>query len=256
MNYFDGFIKTENFDNKNSSEISQNKIKNYKIENYEKFLVKSEPKEVKNEPENFYFNFSINLPKPKKENENKIKSEFNKFQQKFTCDLCSYETIKKCQISSHMEKIHSNKNQKIKTQKFTCEICEKSFKNLRLLFCHKSTHNSSKIKCEVCEKFLKVTTFKEHLREVHATEFNFHCLICNQFYKTKKTLKRHQKIHNKKFECDICHHRFARGDVLNKHLEVHSKPESSFEGWKMIRSQNNFNKFRAKSYDKRILKFL
>jgi hypothetical protein len=207
--------------------------------------VKVEQNEVKSESELLSFNIFINLPNPEVEAKNELPSEIPR---KFICDLCNHETKEKYQMSSHMRKNHVYK-------KLGCAFCERSFKNLHSLYCHKQIHENPKIKCEICEKIIKRTSFKEHLNEVHATGLNFHCLICNQFYKTKKTLKRHQKIHNKKYECKICHHKFARGDVLNKHLKVHSKPESAFKKCKMITSRSRFNKFRANFYDERIINY-
>ncbi|KAL5007816.1 hypothetical protein ScPMuIL_016622 [Solemya velum] len=54
------------------------------------------------------------------------------------------------------------------------------------------------------------------------------CLQCGKKFETKQNLKRHARMHNKKFVCSICQASFQQNCRLKEHLEKH-KTDKPFE---------------------------
>lgn len=61
----------------------------------------------------------------------------------------------------------------------------------------------------------------------HRTDKLFTCEICNQTFKSERTLRGHYPIHNstKKFQCDQCEKSFHRRFHLTLHLKGHEKKD-------------------------------
>ena len=83
----------------------------------------------------------------------------NKIQQilsnKYTCDICHYETIRKSNYNSHilsskhLTATNGNTNQQTLSKKLECEKCNKIYKDRTGLWRHKLKCNT---KCEIIEK--------------------------------------------------------------------------------------------------------
>lgn len=87
---------------------------------------------------------------------------------------------------------------------FSCEFCEKSFKQKGNLKRHLITH--SKKKDFICDYIDEFTNKK-----------------CNKSFGLKYNLKRHKKIHFKlkPFQCEICNNKFTHNSKLKKHKKIH-----------------------------------
>ena len=131
---------------------------------------------------------------------------------------------------------NQNQNARKKTSKnIGCDICGKSFIELRNLKNHKkSVHEGIKeFKCKLCEKFF---TTKRRL-EGHQKTFKGYCYalvtkkepakkhkcdICGKYLIDSRNLKNHIKfVHKgiKEFKCDSCEKFFATKQTLYNHKE-------------------------------------
>lgn len=52
------------------------------------------------------------------------------------------------------------------------------------------------------------------------------CEVCSKYYKNKKSLRKHLKMHikikTKEFKCDICNRDFKYIETLNRHKKAHT----------------------------------
>lgn len=83
------------------------------------------------------------------------------------------------------------------------------------------------VECTVCaQKFLK-TSLKLHLltHDLHPSELEFGCTICNKSFTTKWNLKQHKWVHasrsTKPFRCAVCPKAFVRESDYNTHINTH-----------------------------------
>lgn len=74
----------------------------------------------------------------------------------------------------------------------------------------------------------------QHLHlELYGEQKLYQCNVCGKEYQIKRTLERHQRIHDpaeKKFECPLCHKRFFRSDYLRPHMiNVHGSTKEDVD---------------------------
>ena len=84
-------------------------------------------------------------------------------------------------------------NQVHQKEKFTCEVCFKSFRSKKTLSFHKKKHNPNLVglDCNICtEKFDHKENLRRHMRTVHE-EKQYYCILCNNSYARKDKLKEH-----------------------------------------------------------------
>ncbi|XP_053699067.1 zinc finger protein 665-like [Sabethes cyaneus] len=110
-----------------------------------------------------------------------------------------------------------------------CEVCQKIFKNKRMLFRHQEIHASeNKYKCRYCGRWFRARSswYNHELKHRHAVgregkpEHEFLCEVCAKSFKDKKSLKDHLEIVHqgiKRFRCDICNKCFTRNGSLAEH---------------------------------------
>ncbi|XP_055523116.1 zinc finger protein 665-like [Wyeomyia smithii] len=110
-----------------------------------------------------------------------------------------------------------------------CEVCQKVFKNKRMLFRHQEIHASeNKYKCRYCGRWFRARSswYNHELKHRHAVgrevklEREFLCEVCAKCFKNKKLLKDHLEIVHqglKRFKCDICNKCFTRNGSLAEH---------------------------------------
>lgn len=87
------------------------------------------------------------------------------------------------------ELIHTNE------KPFSCEICQKSFRQESSFRRHKLIHADVKpYSCKYCFKKIRhETALKEHER-IHTGETPYSCPICNKTFRQQGALKYHEKV--------------------------------------------------------------
>ncbi|KAK2580433.1 hypothetical protein KPH14_006178 [Odynerus spinipes] len=140
---------------------------------------------------------------------------------------------------------HENSLKKVNNRKeLECATCNKKCSSKQSLTKHMEQHvKEEKIeKVDKSDKFKKPVERKEQQRRVGGTEVakdedddddnsdfesgldwpmdNHECSTCKKRYSTKKSLLRHQLLHEEpNFECDICNVKFYRKDKLKAHYD-------------------------------------
>ncbi|GLG94201.1 Testis-specific zinc finger protein topi [Gryllus bimaculatus] len=168
------------------------------------------------------------------------------------CPICGKVLNKKSALEYHVRYVHSS------SRPFVCEICSKTFKNDSGLQSHMMVHDTSKyfkceicnldlkqkkgyrkhmrshtgvkltVKCHKCDKTLYKYSLKRHLQEVHGSERNFVCNVCNKTYVSQARLKLHVRtVHvNKQFAkkhvCEVCGKGKSTVAALRDHMNSHS----------------------------------
>jgi uncharacterized Zn-finger protein len=87
------------------------------------------------------------------------------------------------------------------TLKYTCEICDKSFKTQNILRQHLRIHTGDKpFQCSICSKcFSQMASLKYHLA-THSDDRPFKCDYCTKSFKLKPPYKKHIKECRSKYE--------------------------------------------------------
>lgn len=137
-----------------------------------------------------------------------------------TCPRCSFNKKNASQST----------NDKLKDEKFKCDVCVKSFRSKGHLNRHRLTHFGAKpYLCENCGTgFNQRSTLKTHTL-IHKKVNPFSCKWCGQQFRHKQTLLNHtMSIHGyvsevgSLYECDKCKKKFINKAKLRRHYRSHS----------------------------------
>lgn len=149
----------------------------------------------------------------------------------YRCSFCHimFDTIK---LRERHEERHKD------GEVFSCETCEKVFKNEKNLNHHVKTHhikatdkpttpNAKKTKkepppkhpCHICgpPKMYCLTSLRRHLARIHSTNFKCPREECGKCFKEKFQLDAHVEIHRLR-ECHLCGKKFQRKQNADIHL--------------------------------------
>ena len=149
------------------------------------------------------------------------------------CSLCEYSSSKESALFKHLSRKHKINRAIVKRfDPHQCKLCEFSTRSIRSFEMHKSREHNEKFICNDCG--YKVNTrenLKLHYERVHCHQKIidlklFHCAACEISYKSKLSLKQHDKtVHLQiRFKCSRCNYEATQKSHLNSHNRtVHLK---------------------------------
>ncbi|KAJ8667992.1 hypothetical protein QAD02_009655 [Eretmocerus hayati] len=116
-------------------------------------------------------------------------------------------------------------NRKIQ-QKFTCDVCDKSFDRKAYRNRHVKSHSNERLyRCKICFDELKSNrNLKEHVLRKHNNEKFYLCDHCGKRFVIKQDYTNHMRLHSRDnpMSCEFCHKKFARKDSLMRHVWAHT----------------------------------
>ncbi|XP_072933028.1 uncharacterized protein [Epargyreus clarus] len=147
------------------------------------------------------------------------------------CKYCEVQLSNSREYKQHMTTEHPQSDiaqaiMKIK-QKYVCEKCGKTFRQLCFLQLHQHKHTGEKpFSCTECDKkFSSLKAVKAH-ESVHTKIFPYKCHICDKAFGDKAIMTKHVKYHLEKrsFKCWGCDKAFLFKYEMNNHAQyVHKK---------------------------------
>ena len=159
-----------------------------------------------------------------------VKKEYEDHDHKWTCYICQ-ETFRYAeQLTRHALEQHNT------DRPFHCSYCQFTCRRKGQLQHHERIHTrANEVSCDVCSKsFLDMRDLKNHI-SVHSDVKNMACEQCDKSFKSDLNLKRHVKLmHNNnpvgEFKCEICNRVFKSKDYLNRHKrKTHGSPEERID---------------------------
>ncbi|XP_058828579.1 transcription factor grauzone-like [Topomyia yanbarensis] len=151
----------------------------------------------------------------------------------YQCDVCKRNCLDNESLRRHKMKIHTPDEERA----FKCDKCPKAFVTEADFGLHQNYHlamENKKFKCEECEKcFGNKSLLKSHVRNAHASHFEFVCDTCAKGFNQRSLFVRHLQDHNPKAtiersQCPLCS-LWMKKNYLNKHMQRHSSPRTRCE---------------------------
>ncbi|XP_055305965.1 zinc finger protein 808-like [Sitodiplosis mosellana] len=138
----------------------------------------------------------------------------------FTCHVCHHKNKDKESFKKHAE-LHKNA-----ASNSQCVICEKVYKNNRMLKFHMKVHAERIFLCDLCgKKFQREEILKDH-RKIHFDSRPEKCKYCPKAFKTLNLLKVHTRIHTqtvRPYACSVCDMKFKLKDHMQRHERRHTE---------------------------------
>lgn len=132
---------------------------------------------------------------------------------------CDYLLDDPVKIESNETKPRKSKHRPSGT--FMCDICKSVFKQKHSIVQHMVSHWSTLPKCDICGKSFK--NLKSHMRN-HYTDRQFKCKVCDAHFVHSSYLNVHMRKHTGEtpFVCSECGHTFTARNKLTFHMKKHS----------------------------------
>ncbi|XP_033726599.1 uncharacterized protein LOC117316192 [Pecten maximus] len=156
------------------------------------------------------------------------------------CSKCLKRFVKIGSLHSHVCSIEEDRN-----MLFSCTICNKDFRNERMLMRHKEIHQDHKIQCQHCsKKFYRKDCYLKHVckeadgsemdvgrnAELRAQQEKLVCHICGKNFVSSSNLNKHMKVHGEKTcVCHICNKKFHYFEYLRVHLDGFHNKKHQFQ---------------------------
>ncbi|KAK3578258.1 hypothetical protein CHS0354_011581 [Potamilus streckersoni] len=149
----------------------------------------------------------------------------------YQCDKCCKRFIKVGTLNNHL---CADLSDSYVGPRFDCTLCDKTFRNDKLLERHLAIHGGPQHKCMQCQR---IFYHRDHLNShvcklddgtnVRMVKRNgkmvvlemLVCEACGKTFISKGNLIKHQRLHEeKKFECHICRKKFHFDHYLKEHI--------------------------------------
>lgn len=220
---FGDFINSKGLENETENPDILVEFRNDEVSNFGEKLQENEEKcDGKASVESFSCKYCDSLfESAKKLKKHDCPYLINGSSKDFLCRFCN-KSLSKKSFQYHMS-THNSPEDSI-----GCEVCQKKFKNSRLLSLHSTIHSGKKPhKCEHCEdkSFLTKQQLVRHMAIHGIPAPLYNCDLCSKTFSYKHYLTLHLNMHsgNPIFKCKDCKRAFERKDYLKEHyMTAHS----------------------------------
>lgn len=158
-----------------------------------------------------------------------IKQEFSTDDNISSSDIDETFTPKFFYIKQQSDSCGTDSSSSESKHEFTCQHCDKAYKNLVYLRNHQSARHlhEDTFMCEACSKvFFSLEKLKEH-EKVHVKEEINYCELCKKGYSSRAAIRRHSEtVHvvekQRPHKCEICNFAFTCMWHLREHYRIHT----------------------------------
>ena len=165
---------------------------------------------------------NMEIQKPYQEEVEKVaKTCFTELEQPSgprTCNFCDKMFKNKTKCDIHQKIVHCPKL-------VSCNICYKTCNNELGLRNHLKKHQV--ITCEECGKTMNGFNYSSHVKSHLPDEPKYKCDLCNNLFRWKQSLKKHQQVckslkisDDAFFKCSYCPCMFTWNKSLKKHITL------------------------------------
>lgn len=174
-------------------------------------MTESDVDDILNVPELINKKLNINVD---------IENELKLIEDELKCPYCQRKYKTKKILTFH---IMSHTNDK----KWTCDICDKRFKQKWEVAVHKRTHFAPAFECEICSKKFTQTSHLNAHRKKHFSDFLEYCEPCQKGFYSKASYRNHINVVHKQIWhiCDICGCKLRTKSALKEHVTTHDQRE-------------------------------
>uniref|UniRef100_A0A182W521 Protein krueppel n=1 Tax=Anopheles minimus TaxID=112268 RepID=A0A182W521_9DIPT len=139
----------------------------------------------------------------------------------YTCTYCGISMTHNSNLLRHIDSVHLKRIIK------RCEVCNKGFTSYFSYGSHMRSHHSTekKYECKTCnKKFNHHSSLWLHNIRAHNDERKFKCTACGLSWKTKESLKTHERSHSSErpFSCQHCSKQFKTRYGWKSHELTHT----------------------------------
>ncbi|XP_028307593.1 zinc finger protein 135-like isoform X2 [Gouania willdenowi] len=147
------------------------------------------------------------------------------------CPQCAFQHPEEAEMQLHMESVHSSdtagETSTLRDQsgRFSCSVCEKSFKFQCLLKAHERIHTGEQpFVCGQCGRHFSFKQSLERHKRTHRTGRRYECGIPENKLKSVTAEKVHQstRMENREYQCTECGRAFVWKSALLRHMKSHA----------------------------------
>ncbi|XP_076031247.1 uncharacterized protein LOC143019490 [Oratosquilla oratoria] len=140
----------------------------------------------------------------------------------YKCNICG-----KCYTTKSILKVHKIRHYSKEDLPFKCSNCEFRAASKIELFRHRLKHTKDQFYvCEICGKsFVRDTSLREHILNIHAKATKFKCALCDYETFRKMAMRQHLRSHmpaSPAVACPVCNATFKAKQNLRAHLLSHT----------------------------------